>query len=149
MNKQLKIGEYGRTNLGNIFIFAWLVNADGIKYKDKVILIENGKVINNFYYFKENEKIIKNSKNIFELLENGDIVILEYYVSKYKKRIIRNFEIYKADNESTLISFENAHCNFLYDLQKNQWLDGKGFNPKIKKIMTHNEFANIGYDLKL
>lgn len=32
MNNKIEIGEYGRTNKGKIFIFAWLENSDGKRY---------------------------------------------------------------------------------------------------------------------
>ena len=77
MEDKIEVGEYGRTNLGNIIIFAWLENTNGVRYENKVILIKDGRVTNEFYYFKENEKIVKHSKNITDLIEVGDIVILE------------------------------------------------------------------------
>lgn len=30
---EIEVGEYGRTNKGKIFIFAWLENSDGKRYK--------------------------------------------------------------------------------------------------------------------
>ena len=79
----IEVGEYGRTNLGNIFIFAWLTDAEGKRYENKVIL-GNGKIIENrFYYFHENEKIVKHSKNIIDLIEEGD------YVNGYKVDEVR------------------------------------------------------------
>ena len=51
MLNEVKVGEYGRTNKGKIFIFAWLLNSDGKRYTDKVLL-GNGKIIENkSYYF--------------------------------------------------------------------------------------------------
>lgn len=70
----IDVGEYGRTNKGKIFIFAWLGNLDGKRYTDKVLL-GNGKTIENkFYYFDDGEKIVKHSKNLIDLIEVGDIV---------------------------------------------------------------------------
>lgn len=71
---EIEVGEYGRTNKGKIFIFAWLENSDGKRYTDKVLL-GNGKTIENkFYYFDDGEKIVKHSKNLIDLIEVGDIV---------------------------------------------------------------------------
>lgn len=72
--EELKVGEYGRTNLGNIIIFAWLENMEGKKYEDKVILIKNNRIVNEFYYFEKNEYIVKHSKDITELIEKDDYV---------------------------------------------------------------------------
>lgn len=69
----IEIGEYGRTNKGIIIKFAWLSFEDK-RIKDKVILIENNKVTNNFYYFDRGESIVKHSKNIKDLIEKGDYV---------------------------------------------------------------------------
>lgn len=70
----IDVGEYGRTNKGKIFIFAWLGNSDGKRYTDKVLL-GNGKTIENkFYYFDDGEEIVKHSKNLIDLIEVGDIV---------------------------------------------------------------------------
>ena len=72
--KEIKVGEYGRTNKGKIFIFAWLENSDGKRYTNKVLL-GNGKIFENkFYYFDDGEEIVKHSKNIIDLIEVGDYV---------------------------------------------------------------------------
>ena len=76
--KEIKVGEYGRTNKGKIFIFAWLENSDEKRYTNKVLL-GNGKIFENkFYYFDDGEEIVKHSKNIIDLVEVGD------YVNGYK-----------------------------------------------------------------
>ena len=72
--EEIKVGEYGRTNKGKIFIFAWLENSDGKRYTNKVLL-GNGKIFENkFYYFDDGEEIVKHSKNIIDLIEVGDYV---------------------------------------------------------------------------
>ena len=71
---EIEVGEYGRTNKGKIFIFAWLENSDGKRYTNKVLL-GNGKIFENkFYYFDDGEEIVKHSKNIIDLIELGDYV---------------------------------------------------------------------------
>ena len=71
---EIEVGEYGRTNKGKIFIFAWLENSDGKRYTNKVLL-GNGKIFENkFYYFDDGEEIVKHSKNIIDLVEVGDYV---------------------------------------------------------------------------
>lgn len=71
---EIEVGEYGRTNKGKIFIFAWLENSDGKRYTNKVLL-GNGKIFENkFYYFDDGEEIVKHSKNIIDLIEVGDYV---------------------------------------------------------------------------
>lgn len=90
MSNEIEIGEYGRTNTGKIFIFAWLVNENGVTYENKVILIEDGRLTKNFYYFDKDEKIVKHSKNIIDLIEEGD------YVNGKKVRM--NYETGKFRN---------------------------------------------------
>ena len=71
---EIEVGEYGRTNKGKIFIFAWLENSDGKRYTNKVLL-GNGKIFENkFYYFDDGEEIVKHSKNIIDLIEVGEYV---------------------------------------------------------------------------
>ena len=66
----LEVGEYGRTNLGNIIKFAWLEKEPGIRDNKKVVLIDKMKeTMNCFYYLKKDEYIVKHSKNIIDLLE--------------------------------------------------------------------------------
>lgn len=71
---EIEVGEYGRTNLGKIIKFAWLESIEGERYKNKVILIKNNKIVNELYYFSKNEKIVKHSKNIIYLIEKDDYI---------------------------------------------------------------------------
>ncbi len=113
------------------------------------------KVKNNDYYMQQyiecekglypRENIVKHSHNILDLIETDDIVILEYYVAKYKQRITRRFEVFRHNN---LISFNNIHCDFLYDLNKKEFVDGKGYNVKIKKVLTKEQFSQIEYKVE-
>lgn len=81
--KEIKVGEYGRTNKGKIFIFAWLENSDEKRYTNKVLL-GNGKIFENkFYYFDDGEEIVKHSKNIIDLIEVGDYVNGNEVLDKY------------------------------------------------------------------
>lgn len=68
--EEIKVGEYGRTNLGNIIKFAWLERSEGVIDNRRVILVDKLKETSNcFYYFKKNEIIVKHSKNIIDLIE--------------------------------------------------------------------------------
>lgn len=71
--EEIKVGEYGRTNLGKIFIFAWL-EVNGKRVENKVILGDGQKITNEFYYFEKGEEIVKQSPNIIDLIEQGDYV---------------------------------------------------------------------------
>lgn len=120
--EEIKVGEYGRTNKGNIFIFAWLENSDGKRYTNKVLL-GNGKIFENkFYYFDDGEEIVKHSKNIIDLIEEGDYINGKYVYS-----------IGTAVGNLPIVNHT----------------DGT-FTPNnmIKSIVTKEQFSNIEYRLE-
>ena len=130
MKDKIEVGEYVRTDEGNIFEFGGYFksgNIDSMTDKDGIL------------YGNQEKCCKKHSKNIFK---SEDIAVLEYYVGKYRKRIARRFEVFKAGH---LISFRTVYCDFLYDLNEQKFLDGKGFNPKIKLILTHEQFDWLKY----
>lgn len=99
--EEIKVGEYGRTNKGKIFIFAWLENLDGKRYANKVLL-GNGKIFENkFYYFDDGEEIVKHSKQLIDLIEDKDIVEIElseeFVEKKDKKKLIQIGDIYTKE----------------------------------------------------
>ena len=123
---EIKVGEYGRTNKGKIFIFAWLENSDGKRYTNKVLL-GNGKIFENkFYYFDDGEEIVKHSKNIIDLIEVGDYVNGEQ---------VSNVD--KIDN-----------INFI------EWTDGDMYKTEIENdkfietIVTKEMMESISYKVK-
>lgn len=120
---KIEVGEYGRTNKGKIFIFAWLENSDGKRYTNKVLL-GNGKIFENkFYYFDDGEEIVKHSKNIIDLIEVGD-----YVNGVYIDELPRNPD-YKI----------LWHTSKYGD-------DDQAFEEKdIKSIVTHEQFSSIEY----
>lgn len=140
---EIKVGEYIRTKEGII---------------GKVKIIE-GYCVHNLYldlYFdiysnmREHPNImefdvVKHSTNIIELLEDEDVVILEYKSPKYKKRISRKFEVCRIEDS---IFFENAHCYFNYKVGDRQITDTLCKNIKIKSIVTKEQFKRMEYKLK-
>lgn len=75
--EEIKVGEYGRTNLGNIIKFAWFQQEDGVTCKDKVVLVdEMFKSSSPFYYFEKNEFIKNHSKNIIDLIEKRRLCVI-------------------------------------------------------------------------
>lgn len=71
---EIEVGEYGRTNFGKMIKFAWLESLEGKRYENKVLLINEDMLNNDFYYFHKGEKIVKHSKQLIDLIEIGDIV---------------------------------------------------------------------------
>lgn len=103
---KIEVGEYGRTNKGKIFIFAWLENSDGKRYTNKVLL-GNGKIFENkFYYFDDGEEIVKHSKNIIDLVEVGDYVNGECITDKWETRISSIKSNFSEEDIKTLVTKE-------------------------------------------
>lgn len=65
------VGKYARTNKGDIFIYANVVDEKGNKL-DYIMKLVNGGPIK--YYLNKDEKIVKHSFNIIDLIEVGDYV---------------------------------------------------------------------------
>jgi hypothetical protein len=124
---EIKVGEYGRTNLGNIIKFAWLVR-EGIIDNKKVVLVDKMKETTNYYYyFKKNEIIVKHSKRITDLLKVGD------YVNGYKITLI---------NEP---SIANCYKRILYAEDENGYLIKSFSEDDIKSIVTKEQFESMEY----
>lgn len=88
------------------------------------------------------ENIKKVSFDIVDLLEEGDLVGIEYYSSQSKERVTRLFEIdYKYGKSLNLM---NSHFQFLI-------LDGKfskkseEFEPIIRTVTTKEQVEQISY----
>ena len=123
----IEIGEYGRTNLGNIIKFAWFQDENGITYKDKVILVDE--MIKNtkpYYYFKKNEFIKNHSKNIIDLIEVGD------YVNEGKV-----LDICECEYGGEKVIHIGGFC-----------LPKRIYDNEIKSIVTKEQFANVEYRLE-
>lgn len=124
--EEIEVGKYGRTNKGKIFIFAWLQNSDGKRYTNKVLL-GNGKIIENkFYYFDNGEKIVKHSKNLIDLIEEGDVLEIEDEGCEEKYECLKGNE-----GLSVYIS--------IYDCYR------KIEDLKIKKILTKEQYEENSY----
>ena len=119
MLNEIKVGEYGRTNKGKIFIFAWLLNSDGKRYTDKVIL-GNGKIIENkLYYFYNGEEIVKHSKNLIDLIENKDVL---------KVRIDKTIMIFGIDEDTSDIKYKEL----IENIENGEY--------ELLEILTHEQF---------
>lgn len=139
---EICINDYIRTKNG---IIAKVTYVDGLMLDTdmEVFDIGNTMMMEIPTEFVE-EYVVKHSKNIIDLVEEDDIVILEYYVQKYRQRITRKFEVGIIYGK---IYFDNRHCSFWYDLENKKWGNGKGFNPKIKSILTKEQYEKNSYKL--
>lgn len=123
---EIEVGEYGRTNKGKIFIFAWLETSDGKRYTNKVLL-GNGKIFENkFYYFDDGEEIVKHSKNIIDLVDVGDILKI------------------KSDNEITTIGFDDDYTGFYEELKDHI----KRGEMELISIVTKEQFSQMEYKVE-
>lgn len=93
----------------------------------------------------ESNLVKEPSPNIIDLIEENDLVRIEYYAPSYEERIIRIFVVdFKNEND---IAFENSHCNL--NIFDNEWSkhDIK-LNPVIKGIITHEQIESMEYKVK-
>ena len=88
--------------------------------------------------------IIKASHNIIDLIEEKDLLEIEYFSLRYEKRVTRLFEVtYK---EGRFINLDNAKCQFM--LIDNDWTDNdKELEPIIKSIVTKEMYSSVKYRL--
>ena len=109
---------------------------------ETTILTENDGSIYQGEYTKEN--VVKASYNIIDLIEEKDLLEIEYFSLRYEKRVTRLFEVtYK---EGRFINLGNAKCQFM--LIDNDWTDNdKELEPIIKSIVTKEQFSSMEYRL--
>lgn len=114
----LEVGMYVRTKYGIIEKIEDVLEFDGTDY-----------YLNSFHTAIKVDretnvagskgKIIKASFNILDLIEGADLVVIEYYVSKYRERISRIFETTKGAKG---LYFDNHCCRWVYDLDEHKFI---------------------------
>ena len=141
--EEIKVGDYIRTDEG---IIAKITSIEYGQIRVDRVLTYLGQWAVPYNVINDNEisKIKKHSLNIIDLIEDEDIVILEYKSPKYKERIIRRFEVSKIDDD---IRFENAHCSFHCKVGDTKIVDKICKNIKIKGIVTIESFESIKYEV--
>ncbi len=96
-----KFGIWGRTNLGEIFRFAWIEDSSGVVYDRKIMLLDNDGNNPEEYCLNYEEHIIKHSKKLIDLIEDKDIVEIElseeFVEKKDKKKLIQIGDIYTKE----------------------------------------------------
>ncbi len=130
-DRDVEVGEYGRTNYGKIIKFAWLEHSNGKRDGSKVILINEDTLSDDFYYFSIGEAIVKHSKQIIDLIEVGDIVngmeVLDI------KKIVKDIESFKTIYSKEKISI----CVFISEAGA-YYIDVK--DTDIKTILTKESY---------
>lgn len=85
------------------------------------------------------------SKNIIDLIEENDLLSIEYYSPRYEERVTRLFEVdFKYDK---YISLTNSHCTFNLTNEEYSELDKK-LNPIIKSVVTKEQFDSVRYEVE-
>ena len=88
-------------------------------------------------------KETKASFNIIDLIEENDLLEIEYYSPRYKERVTRLFEVDYKYNE--YISLKNSYCTF--QLKNGEYSESdKKLNPIIKSVVTKEKFDSIKYE---
>lgn len=135
----IEVGEYGRTNLGKIIKFAWLQDENKIREKNKVILVDLMLTETRpYYYFKKDEFIVKHSKNIIDLIEEGDYVNGERVQSIIDYSVVEGGEPYKK-----ILTGERANLG-LHTLGLKYYI----YEKDIKSIVTKEQFNANCYKVK-
>lgn len=143
----MKVGDYVRTNDGYIakYLGCKTNSANQLfHYFDGTIRNIASYVYeeDRFLWDDELKNIIKSSPNIIDLIEENDLLKIEYYSLRYKERLTRLFEVeYKSEKYLTL---KNAHCDF--NLTDNNFsIYDKKLKPIIKSIVTREQFESMEY----
>ena len=136
---KLEVGMYVRlvNDVEDIVVINKIANVF-----ETTILTENDGSIYQGEYTKEN--VVKASYNIIDLIEEKDLLEIEYFSLRYEKRVTRLFEVtYK---EGRFINLDNAKCQFM--LIDNDWTDNdKELEPIIKSIVTKEMYSSVKYRL--
>ena len=137
----MRVGDYVRfkDKRGNTYIRKIIDLPQDIRYGAIEIDIET-----NYSNMLSPKNIIKSSPNIIDLIEENDLLKIEYYSPRYRKRLTRLFEVeYKSEKYLTL---KNAHCDFnLIDNKFNK--KDKRLKPIIKSIITKEQFESMEYKI--
>lgn len=136
---ELKVGMYVRTKCGYI---CELININDFREPTMRYAVEASYLKD--IMFIGDEDISKASHNIIELLEEKDLLEIEYFSLRYEKRVTRLFEVTFKDER--YINLDNAKCQFM--LIDNDWSNSdKKLEPIIKSIVTKEQFSQISYNL--
>ena len=94
---------------------------------------------------EEMAQYYKHSDNIIDLIEEGDLLKIEYYSLRYEERVKRLFEVtYKDERYMNLV---NGKCDFMLVNGEFNKSD-KELNPVIKSIVTKEQFESMKYSLE-
>lgn len=128
----MKVGDYVRTEISSL----------NIQRIGKINEIIGEYFIHTDIGTYDKENIIKSSPKIMSLIEENDLLKIEYYSLRYNERVTRLFEVTFKDNK--YINLSNAKCEFMLvngDFNKSD----KELEPIIKSIVTKEQFESMEY----
>lgn len=128
MGNKIKAGEYIRTKAGEIGVIGFPDEEENMFEQKQFEWYSNGKSYN---LIKENE-IIKHSKNIIDLIEEGDVIVL---------RDNKKYEVLKISWSKS----KGTHIHIVYPLRMYGGIDI--FENDIKSIVTKEKFKSIEYEV--
>ena len=120
---KLEVGMYVRTKKGKIY-----------KFDTDNSMAKNG----------AKKYMVNCSYNIIDLIEDKDLLEIEYYSERYEKRVTRLFEVSKYNQ---YLTFSNAKCEFLLSCGEFAKED-KELKPIIKSIVTKEQFESMQYKVE-
>ena len=82
---------------------------------------------------------------IYDLLKLGDLVKIEFYSLRYKKRVVRLFEVEYISPDRYCINLVNAHCQFVLTDGKFNDIDME-LLPVAISIMPVERLEDIEYN---
>lgn len=128
----IKNNSYIRTKNGNIY--------KGVILEDEKVKVSSGN--DDFISIEE----VTNSSNTIEsILEENDLVEVEFYSLRYDKRVTRIFAV-ENKIERGYFRLVNSHMDFL--IRNNIWSDIE-LNPIIKGIITRELIDKIKINLDI
>lgn len=128
MENKIKAGEYVRTKEGEIGVIGFPDEEENMFEQKQFEWYSNGKSYN---LIKENE-IIKHSKNIIDLVEKGDVIVL---------RNNKKYEVLKISWSKS----KGKHIHIIYPLRMYGGIDI--FENDIKSIVTKKQFKSLEYEV--
>ena len=134
---KLEVGQFARLKSGYI---CKIININDFREPNMKYGVEANYLKD--VMFIGDDDVVKASYNIIDLIEEKDLLEIEYFSLRYEKRVTRLFEVtYK---EGRFINLDNAKCQFM--LIDNDWTDNdKELEPIIKSIVTKKQMEQMAY----
>ena len=128
MENKIKAGEYIRTKEGEIGVIGFPDEEENMFKQKQFEWYSNGK----YYNLIKEYEIIKHSKNIIDLIEEGDVIVL---------RDNKKYEVLKISWSKS----KGNHIHIINPLRMQGGIDIFAYD--IKSIVTKEQFKNVEYKI--